>query len=63
MKHAITLIICILATSVFAETGKHKITRVYGTGIAFNEHCIVTTDDVARHSEKRDSFRTTQRFK
>ena len=56
MKHTIILIICILATSLFAETGKHKITKVYGTGIAFNEHYIVTTGDVARHSEKLDSI-------
>ena len=56
MKHAIILIIGILATSVSAETGKHKITKVYGTGIAFNEHYIVTTGNVARHSEKLDSI-------
>lgn len=56
MKHTIILIICILAASLFAETGKHKITKVYGTGIAFNEHYIVTTGDVARHSEKLDSI-------
>lgn len=57
MKHTIILIICILATALFA-TGpeKHKITKVYGTGIAFNEHYIVTTGDVARHSEKLDSI-------
>ena len=45
MKHTIILIICILPTAVFAETGKHKITKVYGTGIAFNEHYIVTTGE------------------
>ena len=56
MKHTIILIICILTTAVFAETGKHKITKVYGTGIAFNEHYIVTTGNVARHSEKLDSI-------
>lgn len=56
MKHTIILIICILTTAVFAETGKHKITKVYGTGIAFNEHYIVTTGTVARHSEKLDSI-------
>ncbi len=56
LKHAVTLIICILATSVFAEMEKHKITEVYGTGIAFNEHYIVTTGDVARHSKKLDSI-------
>lgn len=56
MKHAVILIICILATTVFADTEKHKITKVYGTGIAFNEHYIVTTGDVARHSEKLDSI-------
>lgn len=56
MKHTIIFIICILATFLFAETGKHKITKVYGTGIAFNEHYIVTTGDVARHSEKLDSI-------
>lgn len=56
MKHTIILIICILATALFAEAGKHKITKVYGTGIAFNEHYIVTTGDVARHSEKLDSI-------
>ena len=56
MKHAIILIICILTTAVFAETEKHKITKVYGTGIAFNEHYIVTTGNVARHSEKLDSI-------
>lgn len=56
MKHTIILIICILATTVFADTEKHKITKVYGTGIAFNEHYIVTTGDVARHSEKLDSI-------
>lgn len=56
MKHTIILIICILTTAVFAETEKHKITKVYGTGIAFNEHYIVTTGDVARHSEKLDSI-------
>ena len=55
MKHTIILIIGILATFLFAETGKHKITKVYGTGIAFNEHYIVTTGNVARHSEKLDS--------
>ena len=56
MKHTIILIICILTTAVFAETGKHKITKVYGTGIAFNEHYIVTTGTVARHSKKLDSI-------
>ena len=56
MKHTIILIIGILATFLFAETGKHKITKVYGTGIAFNEHYIVTTGNVARHSEKLDSI-------
>ena len=56
MKHTVILIICILATFLFAETEKHKITKVYGTGIAFNEHYIVTTGDVARHSEKLDSI-------
>lgn len=56
MKHTIILIICILATFLFAETGKHKITKVYGTGIAFNEHFIVTTGNVARHSENLDSI-------
>ena len=56
MKHTIILIIGILTTAVFAETGKHKITKVYGTGIAFNEHYIVTTGTVARHSEKLDSI-------
>ena len=56
MKHTIILIICILTTVVFAETRKHKITKVYGTGIAFNEHYIVTTGTVARHSEKLDSI-------
>ena len=45
MKHAVILIIGILATFLFAETGKHKITKVYGTGIAFNEHYIVTTGE------------------
>ena len=67
MKHTIILIICILATSAFAEfvptymteadsgkadTVNMKVTTVYGTGIAFHEHYIVTTGDVARHSEK-----------
>ena len=56
MKHTIILIIGILATFLFAETEKHKITKVYGTGIAFNEHYIVTTGNVARHSEKLDSI-------
>ena len=56
MKHTIILILCILVASLFAETGKHKIATVYGTGIAFNEHYIVTTGDVARHSEKLDSI-------
>lgn len=56
LKHTIILITCILATAVFADTVKHKITKVYGTGIAFNEHYIVTTGDVARHSEKLDSI-------
>ena len=56
MKHAVILIIGILATFLFAETGKHKITKIYGTGIAFNEHYIVTTGNVARHSEKLDSI-------
>lgn len=67
MKHTIILIICILATSVFAEivptymteadsgkadTVQMKTTQISGTGIAFNEHYIVTTGDVARHAEK-----------
>lgn len=56
MKHTIILTLCILAASLFAETGKHKIATVYGTGIAFNEHYIVTTGDVARHSENLDSI-------
>ena len=56
MKHTIILIIGILTTAVFAETEKHKITKIYGTGIAFNEHYIVTTGNVARHSEKLDSI-------
>ena len=67
LKHAIILIIGILATSVFAEfvptymteadSGKAdtvhmKTTQISGTGIAFNEHYIVTTGDVARNAEK-----------
>ena len=56
MKHTIILIIGILTTAVFAETEKHKITKIYGTGIAFNEHYIVTTCYIARHSEKLDSI-------
>lgn len=57
MKYTIILIICMLATALFAtETEKRKITKVYGTGIAFNEHFIVTTGNVARHSEKLDSI-------
>jgi hypothetical protein len=67
MKHTIILIICTLATTVFAEfvptymteadsgkadTVNMNVTRVYGTGIAFHEHYIVTTGDVARHAEK-----------
>ena len=67
MRHTIILIICILATNLFAEivptymtetdsgkadTVNMKVTTVYGTGIAFHEHYIVTTGDVARHSEK-----------
>lgn len=56
LKHSIILIICILMTAVFADTIKHKITKIYGTGIAFNEHYIVTTGYVARHSEKLDSI-------
>ena len=56
MKHTIILIIGILTTAVFAETEKHKITKIYGTGIAFNEHYIGTTCYIARHSEKLDSI-------
>lgn len=56
VKHTVILIICILMTAVFADTIKHKITKIYGTGIAFNEHYIVTTGYVARHSEKLDSI-------
>lgn len=71
LKHTIILIICFLATAVFAEfvptymteadSGKAdtvhmKVTRVYGTGIAFHEHYIVTTGDVARHSKKLASI-------
>ena len=56
MKHAIILIIGILTTAVFAETEKHKITKIYGTGIAFNKHYSVTTCYIARHSEKLDSI-------
>lgn len=67
MKHTIILIICILATSVFAEfvptylteadsgkadTVNMNVTKVYGSGIAFHEHYIVTTGDVARHAKK-----------
>lgn len=68
MKHTIILIICILATALFAtetvptylteadsgkaDTVNMDVTKVYGTGIAFNKHYIVTTGDVARHSKK-----------
>ncbi|MBR2469351.1 MAG: trypsin-like peptidase domain-containing protein [Fibrobacter sp.] len=67
MKHAIILIIGILATSAFAEfvptymteadsgkadTVNMNVTKVYGSGIAFHEHYIVTTGDVARHAKK-----------
>ena len=67
MKHAIILIIGILATSVFAEfvptymtesdsgkadTVNMNVSKVYGTGIAFHEHYILTTGDVARHAKK-----------
>lgn len=56
MKHTIILIICILATSLFAGQEKHNITKLYGTGIAFNEHYLVTTGDIARHTKKLDSI-------
>lgn len=56
MKQTLILLICILATSLFADTEKRKITKVYGTGIAFNEHYIVTSGDVARASENLDSI-------
>jgi len=56
MKHTIILIICILATAIFADPVMHNVSHLYGTGIAFNEHYIVTTGDVARHSEKLDSI-------
>lgn len=56
MKHIIILIICILATSVFAGQEKHKINKIYGNGIAFAEHLIVTTGYVARHTEHLDSI-------
>lgn len=66
MKHTIILIICILATAALAEvvptymtesdSGKAdtvhmKTIEISGTGIAFNEHYLVTTADVARHAE------------
>ena len=56
MKKTIILIICILATALFANQEKHNITKLYGTGIAFNEHYIVTTGDIARHTKKLDSI-------
>jgi hypothetical protein len=56
MKQTLILLICILATSLFADTETHKITKLYGTGIAFNEHYIVTTGDIARHTKKLDSI-------
>ncbi|WP_407456608.1 hypothetical protein [Fibrobacter sp.] len=56
MKHTIILIICILATALFAEPEIHNITKIYGNGIAFSEHLIVTTGYVARHTEKLDSI-------
>lgn len=56
MKHTIILIICILATSLFAGQEKHNITKIYGNGIAFSEHYLVTTGYVARHAQKLDSI-------
>ena len=56
MKHTIILIICIITTAIFAEQEKHNITKIYGSGIAFNEHFIVTTGDVARHTQALDSI-------
>lgn len=56
MKHTIILVICILATAIFAEPEKHNINKIYGNGIAFNEHLLVTTGYVARHTEKLDSI-------
>lgn len=56
MKHTIILIICLMATALFADTEKHNINKIYGNGIAFSEHLIVTTGYVARHTEKLDSI-------
>ena len=56
MKQTIILIICILATALFAEQEKRNINKIYGNGIAFSEHLLVTTGYVARHTEKMDSI-------
>ena len=59
MKHTTILIICLLATALFAGQEKHKINKIYGNGIAFAEHLLVTTGYVARHTEKLDSIVVT----
>lgn len=56
MKHFVMFVVCAMAASLFADTAKYNITKIHGTGIAFNEHYIVTTGDVARHSKKLDSI-------
>ena len=56
MKHTIILIICLLATALFADQAKHNINKIYGNGIAFSDHLLITTGYVARHTEKLDSI-------
>jgi hypothetical protein len=40
------------ADSGKADTVNMNVSKVYGTGIAFHEHYILTTGDVARHAKK-----------